>query len=122
MAKQWAGNGVRESERGLGRGIEPEADRVVLGADSIARQDRASRIAPDALKAHDDTPRASRIAPDALKAHDGTLNTLKAHDNTPLAISTVITGSVLLCACIALVCGGIARYDIGVSKTRGRTP
>lgn len=105
MAKQWAGNGVRESERGLGRGIEPEADIAAWGADSIARQDRASRIAPDALKAHDNTP-----------------NTFKAHDDKPLAISTVITGSVLLCACIALVCGGIARYNILISKNHERTP
>lgn len=113
MAKQWAGNGVRESERGLGRGIEPETDIAAWEADSIA---------PDALKAHDDTHRASRIAPHALKAHDNTPDALKAHDNTPLAISTVITGSVLLCACIALVCGGIARYNILISKNHERTP
>lgn len=64
---------------------------------------------------HSDKPHNARaLEPHSDKPHNA--KALEPHSDKPPAIGIVITGSVLLCACIALGSLAIARYDKSVIR------
>lgn len=92
-------------------------------AGSAARADTVTGGRGLGLGSHTGKPgasgaRAGALEPGASEAQSR--NASEGHGDKPLAISTVITGSVLLCATLALACLAVARYDDRNHNTRGR--